>query len=153
MLSARFEAKRFCLVFPEGKGLLRSWATLAEKLRSLGVVTFVEAKNALVPVVGRVERSLGSMGKSEKRAFVDVARAPTGRIGDALWLQLGGRKKWSREEQLGRCLVGRWGISLRRWGERLWNLKRGVRFSKLGGAFFLLEFEDGEEAKRVLKGV
>ena len=76
------------------------------------------------------------MGKSEKRAFVDVAREPTGRIGDALWLQLGGRKKWSREEQLGRCLVGRWGddsiletelISLRRWGERLWNLKRGVR--------------------------
>ena len=136
MLSARFEAKRFCLVFPKGKGLLRSWATLAEKLRSLGVVTFVEAKNALVPVVGKVERSLGSMGKSEKRAFVDVAREPTGRIGDALWLQLGGRKKWSREEQLGRCLVGRWGddsileaelISLRRWGERLWNLKRGVR--------------------------
>ena len=136
MLSARFEAKRFCLVFPEGKGLLRGWATLAEKLRSLGVVTFVEAKNALVPVVGWVERSLGSMGKSEKRAFVDVARAPTRRIGDALWLQLGGRKKWSREEQLGRCLVGRWGddsiletelISLRRWGERLWNLKRGVR--------------------------
>ena len=63
---------------------------------------------------------------------------------------------------MGRCLVGRWGkdsilesemISLRRWGERLWNLKRGVRFSKLGGAFFLLEFEDGEEAKRVWKGV
>lgn len=40
--------------------------------------------------------------------------------------------------------------SLRRWGECLWNLKGGVRFSKLGGAFFLLEFEDRDEAKRVL---
>lgn len=29
------EAKRFCLVFPEGKGFIGGWATLAEKLRSL----------------------------------------------------------------------------------------------------------------------
>ena len=63
MLSARFEAKRFCLVFPKGKGLLRSWATLAEKLRSLGVVTFVEAKNALVPVVGRLKGALVVWGR------------------------------------------------------------------------------------------
>ena len=32
------EAKRFCLVFPEGKGLLGGCATLTEKLRSLGVL-------------------------------------------------------------------------------------------------------------------
>lgn len=27
---------------------------------------------------------------------------------------------------------------------RLWNLKKGVRFLKLGGAFILVEFEDKE---------
>ena len=32
-----------------------------------------------------------------------------GRIGDAMWLQLGGRALRSRDEQLGRCLVARWG--------------------------------------------
>lgn len=41
--------------------------------------------------------------------------------------------------------------SLRRWAERLWNLKKGVRFLKLGGASFLLEFEDKEKAERVSK--
>lgn len=40
---------------------------------------------------------------------------------------------------------------LRRWAERLWNLKKDVRFLKLGGASFLLEFEDKEKAERVLK--
>lgn len=34
---------------------------------------------------------------------------------------------------------------------RLWNLKKGARFLKLGGAFFLVEFEDKEEVERVLK--
>ena len=65
-----------------------------------------------------------------------------------------------REEGLGRCLVGRCGVgsmvetemvSFRKWGERNWNLKKGVKVLKLGGPFFLLEFEDEEEAKRVLK--
>ncbi|RVW40373.1 hypothetical protein CK203_092438 [Vitis vinifera] len=38
------EAKRFCLVFPEGKGLIGGWAILAEKLRVLGIVTKKEDK-------------------------------------------------------------------------------------------------------------
>ena len=38
------EAKRFCLVFPEGKGVIGGWAILAEKLRALGIVTKKEDK-------------------------------------------------------------------------------------------------------------
>ncbi|RVX21876.1 Mitogen-activated protein kinase 16 [Vitis vinifera] len=147
------EAKRFCLVFPEAKGLLGGWATLAEKLRSLGVCIVVETKNAPMPIVGKLDkrveedywkgllggwatlaeklRSLGvcivaemknapmpivgkldkrvgSVEKCEEKAFVEVARAPVGRIGDALWLQLDGKEKRSREEQLGHCLLGRY---------------------------------------------
>ncbi|RVW43418.1 Protein SPIRAL1-like 1 [Vitis vinifera] len=33
------EAKRHCLVFPEGKGFLGGWALLAEKLRSIGILS------------------------------------------------------------------------------------------------------------------
>ena len=33
------EAKRFCFVFSEGRGILGGWVKLAEKLCSLGVVT------------------------------------------------------------------------------------------------------------------
>ncbi|RVW74361.1 hypothetical protein CK203_056854 [Vitis vinifera] len=55
---------------------------------------------------------------------------------------------------------GRWGDgsvveleldSLRKWEERFWNLKKDMKVMKLGGTFFLLEFEDEEEAERVLK--
>ena len=114
----------------------------------------------MVTKVGKVEKSLGNSVEGEKKEFVDVAREPTGRIGDASWLQFGGRELRGREDVLGRCLVGRWGngsvveselASFRKWGERFWNLKKGVKVMKLGGAFLLLEFEDEEEAKRVLK--
>ena len=44
-----------------------------------------------------------------KKTFVDVAKEPAGRLGEALWLQVGGRGLRSREEGLGWCLVGRWG--------------------------------------------
>ena len=66
-----------------------------------------------------------------------------------------------REEGLGRCLVGMWGVrsvvetkmaSFRKWGEHNWNLKKGVQVLKLGGPFFLLEFEDEKEAESVKKG-
>ena len=66
----------------------------------------------------------------------------------------------SREEGLGRCLVGRWDdglvvetelLSVRKWGERSWNIKNGMKVLSMGGPFMLLEFEDEEEAERVLK--
>ena len=41
--------------------------------------------------------------------------------------------------------------SLRKWEECFWNLKKDMKVMKLGGTFFLLEFEDEEEAERVLK--
>ena len=66
----------------------------------------------------------------------------------------------NREEGLGRCLVERWDdgsvvetemVLVRKWGERSWNLKKGMKVLKLGGPFMLLEFKDEEEAERVLK--
>ena len=38
------EAKKYCLVFPGGKGLVGGWFLLAKKLRALGVSTPVVSK-------------------------------------------------------------------------------------------------------------
>ena len=40
--------------------------------------------------------------------------------------------------------------SIRNWGKRRWNLRKGVKVMKLGEPFFLLEFEDEGEVERVL---
>ena len=39
------EAKRFSLIFPEGRGHLGEWVVLAEKLRSLGIIPSSEVKD------------------------------------------------------------------------------------------------------------
>ena len=119
-----------------------------------------ESKKKVVTKEGKTKKCLGKTMEDEKKAFVDVAREPARRIGDALWLQFGGRELRGREDVLGRCLVSRWGFgsvvewemaSFRKWGERFWNLKKDMKVLKLGRAFFLLEFEDEDEAERVLK--
>ena len=46
--------------------------------------------------------------EGEKKAFVDVAREPARRIGDALWLQFGGRELRGREDVLGWWWSRRW---------------------------------------------
>ena len=111
----------------EGRGILGGWVKLAKKLHSLGVVTPVEAKVGSSLVGERADKRGGDQVEVQdgRRTFDEVARAKFGRLGDAVWLQLGGRDLRSREEQLGSCLVGRWGEAivevpdldlLRRWG-------------------------------------
>ena len=157
------EAKRLCLVFPEGRGILRGWVKLPEKQRSIGVVTPDEAKrgNGLGGVRANKNGEEQAKVEDERKTFVEVAKAKAGRLGDSVWLQLRGSNLRSKEEQLGRNLVGRWGeevasvpdlAMLRRWGVRLWNLKRGVSFLHLGSGLFLAEFVDAKEAERVLRG-
>ena len=103
-----FEAKKFCLVFPEGRGLKKGWFLLAEKLRFLGVTLSSEEKNTTLKGFGvGVEKKKG-LKLGEKGDFVKVARKNEGRRGDALWMEIGGRAWNSREEQLNRCLVGKW---------------------------------------------
>ena len=45
-------------MFLEGKGFLGGWATLAEKLQSLGVMTREEPKESLIPLGQRAELGL-----------------------------------------------------------------------------------------------
>ncbi|RVW28981.1 hypothetical protein CK203_113189 [Vitis vinifera] len=76
-----------------GRGLIGGWVLIAEKLRSLGIHLLDENK-AGVGLVGakegrRVEEK--KKGEENTRSFVEVAKAKAGRIGDAVWIQLGGR--------------------------------------------------------------
>ncbi|RVW82379.1 hypothetical protein CK203_045100 [Vitis vinifera] len=138
---------------------VRSWEEEGRKFRLERHTN--EAERFILCFVHDVERKRFWGGRGgEERSFVKVVKAKVGRLGDAVWLQLGGRDLRSRDEQLGRYLVGRWGGAivpvpdmalLRRWGVRLWNLKGGVSFSNLGGGLFLAEFEDAVEAKRMLR--
>ena len=50
------ERKKFCLVFPEGSGLVRGWFLLAKNLRALGVSS-TEVRNSY--------QSVSFMGKEE----------------------------------------------------------------------------------------
>ena len=92
------EAKKLCLVFPEGRGLIKGWVLLAEELRFLGVIFTLEGKNTTLKglVVG-VEKKKGVKPR-EKGDFVKVVKKNEGRRGDALWLEIGGRDWNSREE-------------------------------------------------------
>ena len=94
------EAKRFCLIFPEGKGLSGGWNILAEKLREVGVVPIGGLKDPLSIELLKKEKEF------EPRTYADVAKSKTGRLGDKVWLELGRRVMLGRLEQLDRCIVG-----------------------------------------------
>ena len=36
------------------------------------------------------------------------------------------------------------------WGRSHWNLKKGVKFARLGGPFILIEFENKAKVEKVL---
>ena len=147
------EAKRFCLIFPEGKGLSGGWNILAKKLREVGVVPLGGLKDPLSIEVLKKEKEL------EPRTYADVAKSKTGRLGDKVWLELGRRVMLGRLEQLDRYIVGRWENVLipfleldflKNWAFHAWLLKGRLNIVVLGRGFLLFEFELLSEAERVL---
>lgn len=147
------EAKRFCLIFPEGKRLSGGWNILVEKLREVGVAPFGGLKDPLSLEVLKKEKEL------DQRTYADVAKLRLGRLGDKVWLEVGRRVKPGRLEQLGRCLVGRWEKVenhppeldyLKNWAVHAWLLKGKLDIAVMGGGLILFEFELVSEAKHVL---
>ena len=126
------EARRFNLIFPEGRGLSGGWETLANKLRSLGVGCFV--------LSGSGDIKLAPVHREKKPSYADAAKEHFGRAGDAVWLQLRDSETDSLERLEDHALVGRWSGgeessvdwgSLRRWGLREWGLRGALRVSQL----------------------
>ncbi|RVW84524.1 hypothetical protein CK203_041270 [Vitis vinifera] len=151
------ESKRYCLVFPEGKGIMGGWVLLAEKLRSLGVMSRDEPKgNATYYGTGSTAGE--SEGKAQK-SYVDVVKSREKKVGETLWLQLGEKDISSERKLMDRCLVGSWGhtplldpdmYALESWGRTHWNIKGGLKFARIGGPLLLIEFENKDEADKVL---
>ena len=124
------EAKRFCLIFLEGKGLIGGWNILAEKLRETGVVPSGGLKDSLSLEVLRKEK------KMEPRTFADVAKSKTGRLGDKFWLELGSLNIAELD-------------FLKSWAYHNWLLKESLNIAVLGRGLILFEFELLSEAERV----
>ena len=153
------EAKKLCLAFPEGNGLVRGWFMLAKKLRALGVsIPVVRNSFQFDPTAGKVGSSVKGL-KNESGSFAEVVKRKTGESGDSLRVHLGEQELLCREEQLGRCLMGCFGgspksipllSSLKRWIFESWLLKGDLRISRLGGALVLFEFQNKWEANMVL---
>ena len=153
------EAKRFCLVFPEGTGLVRGWFMLAQKLRALGITNQAMRKVDLGTSTS-VKDDYRVKGKEKgKGVYPKAVRMETGELGEALWVHVGERDLISREEQLSRCLVGCFGDSvevvpslslLKEWAYERWSLKGGLKISSLSGALVMFKFEDKVEADWVL---
>ncbi|RVW22686.1 hypothetical protein CK203_099585 [Vitis vinifera] len=120
------ETKRFCLIFPKGKGLIGGWNILAKKLREIGVVPSGGLKDSLSIEVLRKENEL------KPRTFAGVAKSKTDRLGGKVWLELEMREMYGRLEQLDHCLVDRLNLVV------------------LGRGLMLFEFELLSEVEHVL---
>ena len=128
------EAKKFCLVFPKGNGLVGGWFLLAKKLRALGVsIPVVRNSFQCGPFACKVGSSVKGL-ENESGSFAEVVKRKTEESRDSLRVHLGERELLCREEQLGRCLVGCFGgspesipllPSLKRWALKVGCL-RGI---------------------------
>ena len=74
MLGFGSGGKKFCLAFPEGRGLKKGWFLLAEKLRFLGVTLSSEEKNPTLKGLGvGVEKKKG-LKLGERGDFVKIEK-------------------------------------------------------------------------------
>ena len=81
------EAKRFCLIFPKGKGLVGGWFLLAQKLRALEVSTPTLSKGDL-GTSNSENDGYSVKGKEKgKTVYAEVARVKTEELGDSLWVR------------------------------------------------------------------
>ncbi|WKA10977.1 hypothetical protein VitviT2T_028516 [Vitis vinifera] len=106
------EAKRFCLVFPEGKGLVGGWLVLAQKLRALGISIPALSKGDLGTSNSEKDGYRVKGKEKGKGVYAEAMRKETGELGEALWVHVGNRDLLKREEQLSCCLVGCFGDSV-----------------------------------------
>ncbi|RVW20304.1 Transposon TX1 uncharacterized 149 kDa protein [Vitis vinifera] len=120
------EAKRFCLIFPEGKRLSGGWNTLDEKLREVGVAPFRGVKDPL-----SLEVWLEAGRRVKPGRLEQLGRCLVGR--------------WDKVENHPPALD-----YLKNWAVHAWLLKGKLDIAVMGGGLILFEFELMSEAERVL---
>ena len=90
------EAKRFLLIFPQGRGHLGGWPVLMKKLHFLGIVPSSKVRGVVPPVGVRSSPKEGTAFGS----FAEAVRKDPGVVGEVVWLQLGEGEMKCREEKL-----------------------------------------------------
>ena len=152
--------KRFDICIPEGKGLVRGWKIMAEKLRSLGVGP------------KRLERQKTNVRKEikvpEKRLVMDtpksfvkaVAGTGFGISEEVVRVRVGKDETVERLGQLESCLVGWWGggtsptpdlKSLKHRAWHTWKVTGSLKVEELRRGLWLFGFESPNEARRILR--
>ena len=92
------EAKKFCLVFPKGNGLVGGWFLLAKKLRALGVSTPTMWNSvSVVPTTTKMGSSVKGL-ENEPGSFAEVVKMKIEESEDSLKVHLGDRDLLYREK-------------------------------------------------------
>ena len=92
------EAKKFCLVVLEGKGLVGGWFLLAKKLRALGVSTPTLTKVFFGHGAPTSEKVGCSFIEKVKGTCANATRVKTRESGETLWPHLRDQEFHCREE-------------------------------------------------------
>ncbi|RVW44882.1 hypothetical protein CK203_109632 [Vitis vinifera] len=95
----------------------------------------------------------------EMKSFAEAVKSTPRRAGESVWLEVREKEVRGRLEQLKHCLIGRWGsISaplleldyVRIWTRQNREVKGKLSIAVLGRGIMLFEFEQAQEAERVL---
>ena len=149
--------KRFGICIPKGKGLVRGWKLMAEKLRSLelGPKESERKRNN-----DRKEPKVPEkrMALAIPKSFANVVARTEIRISeDVVRVRVGKNEIEERLGQLDPCLVGWWGggtspipdlnsLKHRAWSS--WEVKGNLNVEEMGKGLWLFGFESPKEGKK-----
>ena len=152
--------KRFGICIPEGKGWVRGWKIMAEKLRSLGVGPKSlerQKTNVREEIKVLVKRLIMDTPKSFEKA---VAGTGFGITEEVVRVRVGKNETVERLGQLESCLVGWWGggtspipdlNSLKHRAWHNWKVTGRLKVEELRRGLWLFGFESPNEARRILR--
>ena len=151
--------KRCVICIPEGKGKVRGWKIMAEKLRSLGVglkrlkrQKTYDREERKVP-----EKSILDTPRSFAQA---VTGTGFGKTEEVVRVRVGRNEIAERLEQLESSLVGWWGggtsptpdlKSLKQRAWQTWKVTGSLTMEELRRGLWLFGFESPNEARRILR--
>ena len=149
--------KSFGICIPEGKGLVRGWKIMAEKLRSLGMGTKSLERQKTIDCEERKAPVIMDNPKSFAKV---VAGTGFGLTEERVRVTVGKNETMERLGQLESCLVGWWGggtspmpdlksLKLRVW--QTWKVTGSLKVVELRRGLWLFGFESPNEARRILR--
>ena len=161
------EGKRHKSFFPKGRGLIKGWEMIAEKIRGSGIKIQQEAKPVrsirVEPRKG-MEKESFNLGKNKVTSrgvsYAEAFKEGCSRVENAVWVDVGERILKEAMGTLKFYLTGRWRTQsnptpstqkLEVWAQMAWRLKEGIMIAYINQDLLFLEFDIPEEAKWVLK--